>query len=255
SRPLDDDRRGLDGWVEPHLGLAHADARTREREAGEELVRDGCRERLDQPVPRGVADAADELPVVDRLLDPVGLGVRRQLELEVEHEPLSAAPLLLADAVMTDELEARELDRRHVPTTARATASASTVSRTSWTRRIVAPRSYALTAAARLAESGPVVAVASPAIRPSELLREKPITTGRPSARRTSSRRTSSKFWSTVLPKPMPGSRQTRPSGIPAATATPSRSSRKAATSPATSSYRGSTCMVRGSPRMCIRQR
>ena len=57
-----------------------------------------------------------------------------------------------------------------------------------------------------------------------------------------------------VLPKPIPGSRQTRSSGIPAATATASRSSRNAATSSTTSSYRGSTCIVRGSPCMCIRQ-
>ena len=40
--------------------------------------------------------------------------------------------------------------------------------------------------------------------------------------------RISSRFWSGVLPKPIPGSRQTCSSGIPAATATASRSSRKA---------------------------
>ena len=67
--------------------------------------------------------------------------------------------------------------------------------------------------------------------RPSELLRESPTSTGRPSATRTSSRRTSSKFCAAVLPKPIPGSRQIRSSGIPAATANASRSSRNAATS------------------------
>ena len=51
-----------------------------------------------------------------------------------------------------------------------------------------------------------------------------------------------------------PGSRHTRSSGMPAATATASRSSRKAQTSPTTSSYRGATCIVRGSPCMCMRQ-
>ena len=40
---------------------------------------------------------------------------------------------------------------------------------------------------------------------PSELLRESPTSTGRPSASRTSRRRISSKFCAAVLPKPMPG--------------------------------------------------
>ena len=88
-----------------------------------------------------------------------------------------------------------------------------------------------------------------------ELLREKPTSTGRPSASRTSSLRTSSRFWATVLPKPMPGSRQIRSSGMPCATAKASRSSRNEATSAATSPYRGSACIVRGSPCMCMRQR
>ena len=71
-------------------------------------------------------------------------------------------------------LQPVQLELDHA-TTARATASASTCSRTSCTRRIVAPRSYAATAAARLAESGPVVASGSPSTRPSDRLREKPI--------------------------------------------------------------------------------
>ncbi len=53
----------------------------------------------------------------------------------------------------------------------------------------------------------PVVASGSPRTRPSELLRERPTSTGRPSASSTSSLRTSSKFCSSVLPKPIPGSR------------------------------------------------
>ena len=94
------------------------------------------------------------------------------------------------------------------------------------------------------------------AIRPSELLREKPTRTGRPSDVRTSSRRTSSKFCSTVLPKPMPGSR---------ADAAPRRSLRRRRSAVAPRGTRplptrrrrrsGSACIVRGSPCMCIRQR
>src|SRR5439155_15636895 len=123
----------------------------------------------------------------DRLLDPVRERRVVHLELEVVEERLALALLLLAHAVVAEELEPVELEQDHPPT-ACATASASTCSRTSWTRRIVAPCSYARTAAARLAESGPVVAFGSPSSRPSELLREKPITTGRPSASSTSSR-------------------------------------------------------------------
>ena len=51
------------------------------------------------------------------------------------------------------------------------------------------------------------------------LFRESPTSTGRPSASRTSSRRTSSRLWATVLPKPIPGSRQIRASATPASTA------------------------------------
>ena len=82
-----------------------------------------------------------------------------------------------------------------------------------------------------------------------------PTTTGRPSATISPSRRRSSKLCSTVLPNPKPGSRQMRSSEMPASTANRSRSSRNAATSDTTSSYRGPTCIVRGSPSMCIRHR
>ena len=53
---------------------------------------------------------------------------------------------------------------------------------------------------------------AAPAILPRKLLREVPTTTGRPMATISSRRRSSSRLWSTVLPKPMPGSSQTRSS-------------------------------------------
>src|SRR5207237_211532 len=81
----------------------------------------------------------------------------------------------------------------------------------------------------------PVVEFGSPRSFPSELLREEPTSTGRPSAAISSSRRTSSKFCSTVLPNPIPGSRQIRSSAIPASTAKRRRSSRNAATSATTS--------------------
>ena len=53
-----------------------------------------------------------------------------------------------------------------------------------------------------LAAVEPVVAVGSPSSRPSERFREKPISSGRPSASRTSSRRTSSDVLIHRLPEP-----------------------------------------------------
>src|SRR5437763_6213782 len=55
-------------------------------------------------------------------------------------------------------------------------------------------------------------------------------------------------LWSMVLPNPMPGSIQISPTPAPrAASARPTRYSRTSAT---TSSYTGSSCIVRGSPRL-----
>src|SRR5581483_7989439 len=235
--------------------LPDAYAHMRDREPGRQGVRDGRRQGLDQVDPHAVGDVLHgrgHLTVVDGRLDPVLVRLC-DLERDVEEEGLALPLLLLEHAVATEDLEAVELDDH--ASIASATVNASTVSRTSWTRRIAAPRSKAATAAATLAAREPVVASGSPSRRPSELLRDRPTRTGRPSPSRTSSRRTSSTFCSTVLPYPMPGSRQMRPSAIPAATASRSRSSRKAATSDTTSWYRGAACIVPGSPCMCIRQR
>src|SRR5205823_4881669 len=146
-----------------------------DRKAHEQRVGQRRGECLQEPERSPVRDLADErrnLPVVDCVLDPVRrAGAVGHLEPDVEEEQLAVTPLLGVDSVVPVQLEACELDL-HQATTAFATASAWTVSRTSWTRRIVAPRSYAVTAAARLAASGPVVASGSPSTRPSELLRE-----------------------------------------------------------------------------------
>src|SRR5262245_5623564 len=184
---------------------------------------------------RELADQRDDLAVVGRLQELVR---RRlvQLELDVVQERLQLLALSLERPVTAGQLETGDLDDDGHAYTARAAVSASTCSRTSWTRRIVAPRSQAAPAAPTLAATEPVVASGSPSSFPSELFREIPTTTGRPSAVSSPRRRISSKLCSTVLPKPMPGSRHTRSSAIPAATATPNRSSRKAATSETTSS-------------------
>lgn len=56
------------------------------------------------------------------------------------------------------------------------------------------------------------------------------------------------------LPESDPGIEADVVLGIPSETANASRSSRNDFTSETTSSYRGSTCIVRGSPFMCMRQ-
>src|SRR5205807_6125226 len=93
------------------------------------------------------------------------------------------------------------------PTVAAATCSASTLAATSWTRKIRAPRSYAITFAALVAtaRSGSDL----PVMRPRKVLREVPITSGRPIATISSRRRINSRLCSTVFPKPIPGSSQT----------------------------------------------
>ena len=152
---LDDHGRVVDGPRELHVGLPHADSDPREREAAQKRVGERARERLEQVVRAGLGDlddGGDDVAVVDRVLDPVGLGRRRlrELEVEVDEESLALLPLVLEHAVEAAELDAVELDRHRstLPrSTAAATASASTCARTSCTRKSVAPRSKAATAA------------------------------------------------------------------------------------------------------------
>ena len=82
----------------------------------------------------------DDFAVVHGVLDPVG---RRLLELELEvvDEGLLLLPLRVLDPVLPADLEPGELQQHGHAWAARAAASASTCSRTSWARRIVAPRS------------------------------------------------------------------------------------------------------------------
>ena len=102
----------------------------------------------------------------------------------------------------------RPTSRRKV---AAATCRASAFWATSCTRKIVAPRSSARTLLAMVPGTRSVWP-RTPAILPRKLLREVPTTTGRPMATISSRRRSSSRLCSTVLPKPMPGSSQTRSS-------------------------------------------
>jgi hypothetical protein len=135
----------LDRRIEPHVRLAHPHARGRDDlEAVEQRLGERGRQRLEQEVRAAVGELTDERrdgTVVDRVLDPVRCpGPVRDLEPDVEEEALPVAALVLVDAVVAVQLQAGQLDGGQ-DATAFATASASTVSRTSWTRRIVAPRS------------------------------------------------------------------------------------------------------------------
>src|SRR5918912_390968 len=235
----------LDRRLELHVRLAHSNAGRFERESRQQFVRNRSGHRLEErelPPVGDRADGGDDLAIVDRVLDSVRERVVGNLEPKVVDEPLRPRALFLLDPVPALDLQAVQLDRDHSAATACAARSASTCARTSWTRRIVAPRSYAATAAPTLAAVVPACAPGSPINFPSELLREIPTRIGRPSAASSSRRRKSSKLCSTVLPKPIPGSRQISSSGIPCETAKVSLSSRNRATSATTSSYRGSTC-------------
>ena len=107
--------------------------------------RHGGAERLQQAVRLRVRDllyGPRDRVVVDRVLEPVGDAALAHVELDVEDEVLALLTLLRIHAVAAEQAQPGELERDHRPaTTARATASASTCSRTSCTRRIVAPRS------------------------------------------------------------------------------------------------------------------
>src|SRR5436190_2078520 len=232
----------------------------------------------------GDPDAAEALLDGEQAVEELARGQRRlELEGAVEEGRLSADAdrLRLAEgrdgkdvdsllrgedadgraqrALAVAEVRAEpDVGARHGLVTVTLTVPSSPAGRTSGFRTRTRTRSgekrrssSSATAAATLAPSRS----SDPVSFRRELFREKPTSTGLPRASRTSSRRTSWRFCATVLPKPMPGSRQTRASGMPCATANASRPSRKDATSAATSSYRGSSCIVRGSPCMCMRQR
>jgi hypothetical protein len=132
-----------DRGAELHLRLAHAHAHALSREAFQEGRRNRARHRFQQLELRAVGDrphGLDDLAVVDGLLDPVGGGLR-QLELEVVEEGLLGLALLVVHAVPPGDLEPRQLDDDRQASAACAAARASTCSRTSWARTIVAPRS------------------------------------------------------------------------------------------------------------------
>src|SRR5262249_58021899 len=123
-----------------------------------------------------------EPPIVDRTLDPIGLGrVAAHVDPEIHEEALAEPSLLLQVSVRPEDTQAHELDGHAVilpRSTAAATASASTVSRTSCARMIVAPCTKAATAAPSDAARPPVFADGSPVIFPSVLFLDTPTTTG-----------------------------------------------------------------------------
>lgn len=130
--------------VELDVGLAHAHAYFGDGEALDDRVGDGRGEGLEQqeltPV-RDLAHAGGDLAVVDRVLEAVGRRRDARLQREVEEETLAFSALSLVDTVMAVEFEALQLDCQAQLATAWAAARASACSRTSCTRRMVAPRS------------------------------------------------------------------------------------------------------------------
>ena len=210
---------------------------------------------------RDLVDGRDDVAVVDGVLDPVGRRRRRvgEVELEVDEEALTVAPLLLEHAVEAVQLDAAELDRHGRPLPARPPPQLPAprrAARTSWTRNSVAPRSNAATAAPTEAASVPTPRLGSPSDPRERALPREP--DEHRAAERDDPRRARAAARGSgraSCRSRCPGRGRSAPRGCPAATASASRSSRNAATSETTSSYRGASCIVRGSPCMCIRQR
>src|SRR5438128_2712498 len=98
-----------------------------------------------------------------------------------------------------------------------ATRTARTISFTSCTRTMSAPRSTAATTVAVVPSSRSVTGRSSSL--PMKDLREVPTRIGCPSSLSSENRRKTSQFWSAVLPNPMPGSTITFSFGTPAAIA------------------------------------
>ena len=190
--------------------LAHAHAHALDREARDERVGDRGGERLEQveraarPRPR----ARTRRPRGSRPRPRSGRTRGRVRRRRARRRRGSAGPSRalvvqrrrggreLEPASSTSRSSRRPPARQSAPRRARARRGRGG----SWRRaRRQPPRRRGSPRRARCVASG------SPSIRPSELLREKPTSTGRPSASSSSSRRSSSKLCSTVLPKPMPG--------------------------------------------------
>src|SRR6478609_5525819 len=143
SWPLDGDGAELDREARRHdLGLADPYADTLGSEPLQQGVGKRRRERFEQPESCFVhlADRRRHLGVVDRVRELVVGAALTDLQLDVVEEALAVALLFRVCAVEAVQLEPAQLDL-HAPTTALAAARASTCSRTSWARRMVAPRS------------------------------------------------------------------------------------------------------------------
>ena len=224
-------------------------------------------ERLVGALLRDEGDLLADLAVVDRVLDAVGdrrVAARRRRSVMSNTSRWPTSRSRLADAVVRVEREPADLDRDRrlrgrslvvVVVVSSSSSYSSSVAlvhpardrssghrerigdrRTSWTRntlRAALEREHVGGDRRRHALGRP----SRPVSLPRKLLREVPITSGRPSATSSSRRRSSSRLCSTRLAEADPG---VEPDPLlaapPRATANASRSSRKALTSATTSS-------------------
>ena len=174
---------------------------------------------------RGEGDDVADLAVVDRVLEPVGENrvAVGDVEGDVELEPLADLLLGVGDAVVGVDRETPQvdLDPRFDPVSAglhlRPNLPEDCFGDPDRLRdlgHIVDAEDVGALGGGedrggdRAAGRSPT---SEPSILPMKLLREAPITSGRPNSRSSPSRRSSSRLCPRALPKPIPGSSQTSP--------------------------------------------
>ena len=230
--------RRADRARRPACAHGHAHALDR-RKALDDPVRHGTCEPLEQePLlsREHLPHQRSEPPIVDGVVDAVALRrVAVHVDPEIDEEPLAEPALLLEVAVVAEDHQARAArsSRRDPPTLDRGRNGErldglAHVVRADHPRAALERGHGCCERACRrsrgragIAED-PSRACSSARLRPAPA---DPACPARPSRRR------SSRFWSGVLPKPIPGSTQIRSSPIPCSTANAMRSSRKANTS------------------------
>ena len=193
---------------------------------------------------------ARDLDVVDRVLEPVAVPRSPTSSSTSKRKSWPRARSSSCTPCRAEDAQIANLDGDHAIATARRSARR---------RRLdvvdAQDRRAALERGDRGRDARAEQVVGSRRAARSELLREKPTSTGLPSASRTSSRRTSSRFCCHRLAEADARVEADPLLGDPRRDRERQPLLEKGRDLRRDSSYRGSSCIVRGSPCMCMRQR